>query len=499
MQELNDTTVERSHRPITVLQFGSGNFLRGFVDWMIQKSNNAGLTNHGVAIVYATNSPTRRPDPLVSQDGLYHVCLEGVENGQPARRIDRVEVIETVVDPYRDYESFRDIALSPDLKIIVSNTTEAGIVYNDDDLEARPPASFPAQVAQLLHDRYLSFSGSDAAGLFIVCCELIEQNGETLRQLVVRHAQRVGWESDFLAWLERANHFYDTLVDRIVSGFPADDAPALQEEIGFADRALVKGELFSLWVIGGDPSIRELLPLDQLEVGVHFVSRDEVGPFRDKKVRILNGCHTAMAQVGLQIGAEIVSEAFADTDLRRYLNTLIEEEVLPTIEGDPAGLRRFAAAILERFDNPFLKHRLVDISLNSVSKWKARNLPVVLDRWQAGQSARLSVFSLAALLVLYSGHSANPTFEPRDEEAFIEAIRSTFAPAEPGTWVGASIDAIGLGGLLQSDRLVSEVADAAATILRDGPRQAVRQLLADSPAAPSTPLGVLAGVAHVTK
>ena len=178
--------------------------------------------------------------------------------------------------PYHDYDAFQRIALSPELQIILSNTTEAGITYHEDDLAARPPASFPAQIAQLLHDRYLAFEGSDAAGLAIICCELIEENGEALRGFVVRHAERAGWGEEFLGWLQRANHFYDTLVDRIVSGFPADDAPTLQQEVGFEDRALVKGEFFSLWVIGGDPGLRELLPLDQLDLGVSYVPREDV-------------------------------------------------------------------------------------------------------------------------------------------------------------------------------------------------------------------------------
>ncbi|HEY3409379.1 MAG TPA: tagaturonate reductase [Propionicimonas sp.] len=491
MQQLNNTTVARTPRPITILQFGAGNFLRGFADWMIQRANDSGLTNHGVAIAYATNRPGPRHDPLIAQDGLYHVCLEGIKDGRPTRQIDLVEVVQEVVDPYHDYDAFQRIALSPELRIILSNTTEAGIAYREDDLAARPPASFPAQVAQLLHDRYLAFAGSDAAGLAILCCELIEANGENLRGYVVRHAERAGWGEGFLSWLERANHFYDTLVDRIVSGFPADDAAGLQQEVGFEDRALVKGEFFALWVIGGDPGIRELLPLDQLGLGVSFVPRDEVGPFRDKKVRILNGCHTAMSQLGLQIGTEIVGEAFADADLRRYLTTLISDEVLPTIEGDPATLRRFAAAILERFDNPYLKHRLADINLNSVSKWKARNLPVVLDRWREGHSACLSVFSLAALLVLYSGHSANPEFTPRDEAVYLEAIRGNFSPSAPDAWVSASLDAIGLGELPESVRLATEVTAAAASILRDGPRLALRQLLADRPVPTHTGVGAL--------
>ena len=467
MKQLNNSTVTRTERPITILQFGSGNFLRGFADWMIQQSNEAGLTNHGVAIAYATNRP-RRNDPLAEQDGLYHVVLEGVRDGRPARRVDLVDVVQTIVDPWADYEHYERIALSPELRLVISNTTEAGITYvADDDLAARPAASFPAQIAQLLHDRYQALGGAASAGLSILACELIENNGETLRRYVVQHAERAGWGPEFLAWLHEHNHFYDTLVDRIVSGFPTDEAPALQAEVGYADQALVKGELFSLWVVGGDPQIRELLPLDGLELGVTVVPRDEVAAFRSKKVRILNGCHTAMAMAGLQLGARTVDEAFADADLKAYLDALIDDEVLPTIPGVPAQLKEFAASILERFGNPSLHHRLADIGLNSVAKWQARNLPVVLDRWRDGAHAPLSVFALAGLLRLYSG--AVPGFEPRDDAAAVASIRAALGADD----VGAALQVLDVDDDVR-DRLAAEVAPLVRGIAADGPRAAMR-------------------------
>lgn len=469
MKQLTNSTVDRAERPITILQFGSGNFLRGFADWMIQQSNDAGLTDHGVAIAYATNRP-RRHDPLAEQDGLYHVCLEGVRDGRPARRIDLIDVVQTIVDPWSDYDEYRRIGLSPELKLVISNTTEAGIVYAEDDLDVRPAASFPAQVAQLLHDRFVALDGAPSAGLSILACELIEDNGETLRRYVVRHAERAGWGEPFLAWLSDHNHFYDTLVDRIVSGFPADEAPALQAETGYADRALVKGELFSLWVVGGDPRIRELLPLDSLDLGFTVMPRDEVAAFRSKKVRILNGCHTAMAMAGLQLGASTVDEAFADADLKAYLDALIADEVLPTIPGDADQLREFAAAILERFGNPSLHHRLADIALNSVAKWQARNLPVVLDRWAAGEGAPLSVFSLAGLLVLYSGRV--PGFEPRDDPSVVAAIRDAFENPDIATAVSAALQVLTVDEAVRT-RLAAETTPMVEAILSAGPRAAL--------------------------
>lgn len=471
MKPLNNTTLNRTPRPITVLQFGSGNFLRGFADWMIQQSNDAGLTDHGVAIAYATNRPRRR-DPLAEQDGLYHVCLEGVRNGRAVRRLDLVDAVQAVVDPWVDYQAYRRIALSADLQLVISNTTEAGIAWVEDDLEQRPAASFPGQIAQLLHDRYLTFSGADSGGLSILCCELIEANGSTLREFVVRHAARAGWGADFLAWLDRANRFYDTLVDRIVSGFPAAEASALQAETGFADAALVKGELFSLWVLGGDPRIRDLLPLEDLDLGVTVVPADQVAAFRDKKVRILNGCHTALAMAGLQLDFATVDRAFDDPDLKSYLHSLLESEVLPTVAGDAGDLRAFATAILERFANPALRHRLADISLNSVAKWQARNLPVVLERWQQGAEAPLSMFALALLLVLYSGHVDG--FEPRDEPAVLARLATPIGPMLHDD-VAARLAVLDVDAATRG-RLTAGVAPLVGSLLTVGPREALRSL-----------------------
>lgn len=472
MTQLDATTHQRTPRPVTVLQFGSGNFLRAFVDWMLQRSNEAGITNHGVAVVYATNRPGRK-DPLADQDGLFHVVLEGVRDGRPQRRVELVDVVQTVVDPWTDNDAYNRITTSKDLKLVVSNTTEAGIVWRDEDLAARPPSSYPAQLAQLLHDRWLAFDGSEEAGLSILACELIEDNGQRLHELVRRHAESAGWGAEFLDWLDRANHFYDTLVDRIVSGFQPELVDQVAQETGFQDRALVRGELFSLWVVGGDDRIRELLPLDQLDLGVRFVPLADVTPFRSKKVRVLNACHTAMAQLGLQLGMETVDQAYGDLQLRAFIDAMVDEEVLPTIDGDRAELESFAAAILGRFDNASLHHKLADISLNSVAKWKARNLPILLDRWHAGQPAQRSVLSLAALLVLSSGQSAATGFVPRDEPGVVEAITESYDADDLPGWVSRCLAVMGLDELPEADRLAAETIEAARVLLEQGPRAAL--------------------------
>ncbi|MGP7961253.1 tagaturonate reductase [Sanguibacter sp. A247] len=467
LPRLSASAVGRTSRPVTVLQFGGGNFLRAFVDQMIHAANEAGVMNAGVAVVHATPGPDRALELLEEQDGLYHVLLEGVRAGEPVREFTRIDVIERIVRAHEQFAEYRELYLSRDLKVIVSNTTEAGIAWvEDDDLAAQPPASFPAKVAALLHDRYLTFEGAPDAGVRIVCCELIEDNATTLREYVLRHARAAEWGAEFEQWVLTANSFHDTLVDRIVPGFPRDEIGEIQAELGFADDVVVKGEYFGVWAIGGDPVVREVLPLDRAGQPVKFM--DDIRPFRAKKVKILNGLHTAMAAVGLQLGCETVREAFERPDVRAYLDALLEDEILPSIAEPREELRTFAATIVERFGNPYLHHRLADIALNSVSKWGARNLPVLLSAFKDGRDAPRTGFAAAALLTLYVRGPEG--FEPRDDADVIAAVRDAFDPADVPAWVRTSVAAAGYVMDCDGcrDRLVDEVAAHAARILDVG-------------------------------
>lgn len=476
MLPLDATTVDRPALPVTVLQFGGGNFLRAFVDWLIERGNAAGVTRHGVAVVHATDTPDRALDLLAAQDGLFHVYLEGIKDGQPVKEVSLVTCVQQVVRAHGEPEEYDRLVVSPDLRLIVSNTTEAGIEYvPGDDLTARPPRSFPAKVTALLKRRYEHFHGDAAAGLSILCCELIEDNGSTLREYVLRHAADNGLDAAFVDWVRTSCHFYDTLVDRIVPGFPRDDIDAIQAEIGYADQVVVKAEYFYVWAIGGDPAVRELLPLDRAGLNVLFM--DDIRPFRAKKVRVLNGAHTALSAVGLQLGCSTVREAFAVPEVEAYIRALVADEVLGTIPGDRAALAQFADTILERFHNPYLHHRLADISLNALSKWVTRNLPVLADRWAAGEEAPLTVLSLAALLLLYSGRSENPDFAPRDDAAAVELIRSSFDDDDLAAWVAAAVKALpipdgGDAGVLA--RLADETTAAVRQVLDGGMAGALR-------------------------
>ncbi|TNU76005.1 tagaturonate reductase [Miniimonas arenae] len=468
----------REPLPITILQFGAGNFLRAFVDLMVQQANDAGVLHDAVAAVQSTPWPDPALAHLEAQDGIYHVLLEGVRDGAPVREFTRVTAVQRIVRAHEDFEAYRALYLSPELRTIVSNTTEAGIAWvPGDDLTATPPLSFPAKITALLLDRFRHFDGDPAAGLHVVCCELIEDNATTLREYVLGHAAENALPEAFTQWVRTACTFHDTLVDRIVPGFPREEIDAIHAELGVADLSVVKGEYFGLWVIGGDPVIRDVLPLDRAGLPVEFVP--DVRPVREKKVRILNGLHTAMSAVGLLLGATSVREADARPDVAAYLRALLEREVLPTIPGDPDALRAFAASIVERFANPYLHHLLGDIALNALSKYRARNLPVLLDGWAAGREAPRTAFALAALLVLDSGRLGPEDFTPRDDAEPLAVVRDTFDAHDVEAWVRRSVLAAAYlePGDARLDRLVREVTGHARALLAVGPEAALAALV----------------------
>lgn len=478
MKELNNGTAERNTYPVKILQFGEGNFLRAFVDWMIAGADKKGVMNHGVAVVQPIPGGEVIEEIFRKQDCLYHVILEGIRDKEPIREITLVDSITEIVNPYREYERYKELFLSEELELIISNTTEAGIRYEEgDDLWALPPKSFPAKMTALLHERWKKYGGDEAKGLSIICCELIEDNGSTLREYVLKHAAHNGMEEGFLRWVKDACRFYDTLVDRIVTGFPKDDIDAIKEEIGYDDNLVVKGEYFHVWAIGGDQAIRDKFPLDKAGYNVLFM--DCIRSFRDKKVRILNGAHTAMVPVALQLGCETVRDAFANPAVEKYINSMVDREVLPVIEGDRAELDEFAAKILERFYNPYLRHYLKDISLNSLSKWEARDWPTVKDNYtKLGKEADLCIFSFAALMVLYSGRVEG--FTPNDTAEFVEFIRSTFDCGNVAGWIDGIVKhpAMWNDDLGQVPFFAEAVSRYAADILENGMEKALANLKA---------------------
>lgn len=476
IKKLNKTNVEKPVLPIKILQFGEGNFLRAFVDWQIDKANEAGVMNHGVAIVQPIDKGMAAM--LEEQDCLYHVYLEGVKDKKPVKDIRLVRSVQCAINPYEDYAAYERIFLSPELEATVSNTTEAGIRYEEgDDLWALPPKSYPAKMTALLYKRFKHFGGDPTKGLCIICCELIENNGSTLREYVLRHAEYNKLGEDFISWVENHCHFCDTLVDRIVPGFPRENIDEIKQEIGFDDNLVVKAEFYHLWAIGGPgyEEVQRRLPLDK--AGLHVIFMPTIKQFRDKKVRILNGSHTGMVPIGLQMGCQTVMDAFNTPDLEKFINTMVAEEVIPMIEEDQAELQEFAAGILERFYNPYIRHMLKTISLNSLSKWETRNFPTVLDNWnKAGKVAEKEMFTFAALLTLYSGQV---DFTPDDTPEHVEFIRKVWNNDDIDATVRAIVENrnIWTVDFTEVTPFVEKAAGYVKTILAEGMAAALKKML----------------------
>ncbi|MGC3977711.1 MAG: tagaturonate reductase [Paludibacteraceae bacterium] len=409
---------------------------------------------------------------------MYHVYLEGIKDKQPVKETHLVKSINDVINPYSEYEVYEKIFLDENLEMIISNTTEAGIRYEEgDDIFVKPPKSFPAKMTALLYERFKKINGDVSKGLQIVCCELIEDNGSTLKKYVLMHAEYNKLGVDFEKWVNSACNFYDTLVDRIVPGFPRENINEIKEELGFNDNLVVKGEYFHVWAIGGNSVIKEKLPLDKAGLNVLFM--DDIRDFRAKKVRILNGSHTAMVPVALQLGCATVMDAFNTPIVEKYINSMVQNEVLPMIDEDPEELKQFAAKILERFYNPYLKHYLKDISLNSLSKWETRDFPTVKDNYtKSGKNAVLTTFSFASLMVLYSGKS-EVEFTPNDTPEFVEFIQKTFDKNDIYAWIegivkNKEIWKEDFSTLLE---FIAEVSKHAALIVEKGMQKALSEVI----------------------
>jgi tagaturonate reductase len=384
-----------------VLQFGEGGFLRGFVDWMIDGMNKRGLFAGSVVMVQPIAQGMVAK--LNEQNGVYTHMIRGVESGKVVERKDVITSISRGINPYTDFAEFLKCAHNPDLRFIVSNTTEAGIAYSaHDKISDAPPASYPAKLTLLLLERFKAFGGDPSKGFILLPCELIDNNGDSLKKTVLQTARNWNLEAEFVAWVEKDNVFANTLVDRINTGYPSDEAEALGQACGYRDELFNTSEVFHLWVIECPAFVESELPLRK--AGFNVIFAKSVKPYRDRKVRILNGAHTSTVLAAYLAGKDFVIECMQDTVISGFMKQAIHEEIIPTLTLPRPELEAFAAAVVERFSNPFIKHPLLSISLNSVSKFKARILPSI-EQYVAAEGrvpARLA-FSLAALIAFYRG------------------------------------------------------------------------------------------------
>ncbi len=402
MQRLSAQLTPAKTRDIKVLQFGEGNFLRAFVDYFLDIANTTGKFDGSVVVVKPIEYGTL--DRFHAQDCRYTVLLRGIENGSPVESSRIVTCIEDAVDCYTEYEKYTSLAKLESLRFIVSNTTEAGIVLDENDrFDFAPPHTYPGKLTKFLFERAEAFDYAMDKGLIILPVELIDDNGVELKRCVYALARQWKLGDRFIAWLDGACTFTSTLVDRIVTGYPRNEAEAIWQKLGYEDQLLDTAEPFSLWVIESDKDISGELPLDACGLPVIFT--DNQKPYKQRKVRILNGAHTSFVPAAYLCGYDIVKDAIGDPLIKQFILDTLQQEVIPTLDLPRADLEAFANAVISRFENPFIEHRLLSISLNSVSKWRARCMPSFLKYIeQTGKLPEHLTFSLAALMALYQGH-----------------------------------------------------------------------------------------------
>lgn len=476
MNDLNRKNHPAKDRPIKVLQFGEGNFLRAFVDWILQDLNDKGVINADVAVVQPT--PRGRVRELEKQDGLYTVCLEGIDGGEKVQSRRIIDVLKDFIDPYTEYDKYLDCAKSTDLEIIVSNTTEAGIALDKTDTDfSSCPKSFPGKLLAFLKARYDHFGGDASKGLAIVPCELIDHNGDELKRILTELAKINGMDESFISWLNTANHYTNTLVDRIVPGYPKDKAAQICEEEGYNDTSIVKGEVFHLWVLQKEPFVYEKLPADKS--GLNVIFTDDITPYKQRKVKILNGSHTSMVPIAYLCGIDTVREAVTDPDVGRFIGELVNSEIKPTIDLPADEMDAFANSVIERFMNPFIRHELMSIALNSTTKFRTRLLPSYNDyRAKFGKSPKHILFSFAALVVFFRGKRGDADIELKDDAEYLEFWKDVRKLSDPADMAKKALSASDIWQQdLDEDDNAALVAGYITDMLNDGMRSALKKFL----------------------
>lgn len=399
------------------IQFGEGNFLRAFVDYCIQILNDKTSFSGKVNIIQPL--PEGMIEQLKIQNGKYNLFHEGIIQGKTIRDRMQINCVKQMNNPYQEFDQFLELAENENLTFIFSNTTEAGIVLDTkDQFTEKPPRSFPGKLTRLLHHRYKTFNGDPSKVLHIMPSELIEQNGTKLKKIILELSKIWKLEDHFISWINQ-NHFYNTLVDRIVPGFPKKDLDFYKKELFFDDQLIVTCEPFFLWVIEGNPELLKIFPIDQLEeIDVKVVP--DLSIFRTRKVRILNGSHTTMVPVGLLHGTKTVSDILKNDFLKTFLSQTLFDEIIPSVDLDKQQLNDYAHSVLERFSNPFIIHKLESISLNSISKFKVRVLPSLISYLRKqGKVPKNLTFSMAALIYFYGKEVSKHPYPLKDDPEII--------------------------------------------------------------------------------
>ena len=431
MEVLNKTLTGKKERPIKVVQFGEGNFLRAFVDYMIDIANEQGKFDGDIVLIKPIEFGNL--DMFHAQDCQYTVSLRGIVDGEAKVLNRQITSVADAVDAIGEYEKYMSLAEIDTLRFVVSNTTEAGIVFdNTDKFELNPPKTFPGKLTKFLYHRFETFNGDMEKGLVMLPVELIDDNGIMLKKCVMQLIELWGLSDEFKKWVDEACIFTSTLVDRIVTGYPRDTINEEWEALGYEDRIMVTGEPFALWVIESAKDISK--EFDLPGAGLPVIFTDNQKPYKQRKVRILNGAHTSFVLASYLCGNDLVKQSMDDDDVRNFMMKTIYDEVIPTLTLPENELKEFAEAVVTRFNNPYVKHALLSISLNSVSKWRARCMPSFLGYIEkTGKLPAHLTFSLAALMAFYTGseirekaligHRDGQEYNIMDDMAVLEFFR----------------------------------------------------------------------------
>ena len=440
MKALNKLTAPKAVAPEKIIQFGEGNFLRAFVDWIIWNMNQKTNFNASVAVVQPIDRGMA--EWLNGQDCLYHVNLQGRLNGEAINSLERIDVISRALNPYSQNAAFMALADQPEIRFVISNTTEAGITFDPAcKFTDAPASSYPGKLVQLLYRRYKTFEGDPKKGLIIMPCELIFLNGHHLKDCIRKYIEL--WKDDFAAdyegfkeWFEKYNYVCATLVDRIVPGFPRKDIAAIQEKVGYADNLVVQAEIFHLWVIEKPENmsieqLREEFPAEK--AGLHVLIAESEKPYHERKVTLLNGPHTVLSPVAYLSGINIVRDACNDPVIGQYIHKVQFEELMETLNLPMDELRQFASDVLERFNNPYVDHQVTSIMLNSFPKFETRDLPglkTYLER--KGELPKGLVLGLAAIITYYKGgtRADGAPIQPNDAQEIMDLLSQLWATGD---------------------------------------------------------------------
>ena len=461
-----------------VIQFGEGNFLRAFIEWIIWKTNQKTDFNGSVVVVQPIEKGM--VEWLNEQDGLYHLNLQGLLKGEAIDSVDLIDVVSRGLNPYTDFQAYLALAEQPEIRFVISNTTEAGIAFDPAcKLSDAPASSYPGKLTQLLYHRFEHFKGDKSKGLIIFPCELIFENGKHLKECIRKYIELWALGPDFAALFEEACGVYSTLVDRIVPGYPRDTAAQLCERVGYDDHLLDKAEIFHLWVIEAPKEVAAEFPADKAGLNVLFVPSE--APYHERKVTLLNGPHTVLSPVGYLSGLNTVKECCEDPEIGAFVHKVMYDELLPTLNLPVEELEKFAGDVLERFRNPFVKHFVTSIMLNSFPKYKTRDLPglkTYLER--KGELPKGLVLGLAGICTYYKGGKrGEDEIVPNDDPKIMDLLKSLWATgdvrkvaegvlADEFIW-GEDLNRIpGLTDLLAADL---------ALIQKSGMREAVKSII----------------------